>query len=211
MLDTQALIDAMESAYATWGYPIVFLGAMLENTILLGLLLPGGTLVVLGAVYAQNGAMELPLVLLLAWVGTILGASLDFMLGRFGLQARLAETRLHVRLEPRLDLAERFLQRYGIGAFVLAHFAGHIRSFVAITAGITNLPVRRFLLAEGIAALVWNTVFVGLGFALGKHVDTLQRIIGQAGLMFLLAAVLGYGTYYIIRRVANSRRPAQYE
>jgi hypothetical protein len=31
-------------------------------------------------------------------------------------------------------------------------------------------------------------------------VDTLQRVIGQAGLIFLLVAVVGYGTYYIIKR-----------
>src|SRR5947209_12880114 len=117
--------------------------------------------------------MELPLVLLLAWAGTMLGASLDFALGRLGLQSRLAGTHVYTRLEPRLDVAERFLQRYGIGAFLLAHFVGHIRSFVAITAGITKLPIRRFLLAEGIAALVWNAIFVGLGYTLGKHVDTL--------------------------------------
>src|SRR5437588_2973354 len=114
MLDTQALIDIMQDAYATWGYPIVFLGAMLENTILLGLVLPGGTLVVLGAVDAQNGSMELPLVLLLAWTGTVLGASLDFALGRLGLHSRLAGTHLYARFEPRLQVAGRFLQRYGI-------------------------------------------------------------------------------------------------
>jgi membrane protein DedA with SNARE-associated domain len=177
-------------------------------------LLPGGTLVVLGAVYAQNGSMELPLVLLLAWAGTVLGASLDFTLGRLGLQSRLAGTRLGARFEPRLQGAEQFLQRYGIGAFLVAHFVGHVRTFVAITAGITNLPVRRFLLAEGIAALVWNSIFVGLGFTLGKHVDALQRVMGQAGLVFFLVAALGYGTYSIIKRrrrhgaVSETRRDA---
>lgn len=207
MPDTNALIDGMQNAYATWGYPIVLLGAMLENTILLGLLLPGGTLVVLGAVYAHNGSMELPLVLLLAWTGTVLGASLDFTLGRLGLQSRLAGTSLYTRIEPRLNVAGRFLRRYGIAAFLLAHFVGHIRSFVAITAGITRLPVRRFLLAEGIAALVWNLMFVGLGYALGAHVDALQRVTGRAGLVFLLVALAGYGAFYVVKR-RRARAPA---
>lgn len=200
MVDTHAIMDGIQNAYATWGYPIVLLGALLENTILLGLVLPGGTLVILGAVYAQNGAMELPLVLLLAWAGTVLGASFDFALGRLGLQSRLAGPKLHTRLEPRLQAAERFLQRYGIGAFLLAHFVGHIRSFVAITAGITNLPVRRFLLAEGIAALAWNVVFVGLGYTLGTHVDALQAVVGRAGLIIVLAALVSYGAYSVFKR-----------
>jgi membrane protein DedA with SNARE-associated domain len=46
---------------------------LLENTALLGLVLPGGSLVLLRAVYAQQGAMTRPLVLVLGWLGMVLG------------------------------------------------------------------------------------------------------------------------------------------
>jgi len=75
-------LNLLRDAYAAWGYDIVFLGAFLENTVLLGLILPGGALVMLGAVYAHQGSMALPAVFLLAWLGMVAGTSIDYLLGR---------------------------------------------------------------------------------------------------------------------------------
>lgn len=204
MPDLHDLVDGLRDAYATWGYPIVFLGAMLENTILLGLVLPGGALVVLGAVYAHQGSMALPAVLLLAWLGMVAGTSIDYVIGRLGLQSALHRVRLGSRLDPHLRKAKQYLERYGAWAFLLAHFIGHIRSFIAITAGTSQLPYRRFLLYEGIAALVWNLLFVGAGYVLGENVDRLQQIMGRAGIGVALAAVVAYGLYRLARRTRRS-------
>ena len=136
MPDPQHIMEALRAAYSTWGYPLVLLGALLENTALLGLVLPGGSLVLLGAIYAQRGAMALPLVLVLGWLGMVLGTSLDYALGRWGLHSTLGRTHLMARLEPKLDAARRFLARHGAWALVLDHFIGHVRSLVAIPAGV---------------------------------------------------------------------------
>jgi hypothetical protein len=49
MPDLHHVVDALRTAYDTWSYPIILIGALLENTALLGLVLPGGSLVLLGA------------------------------------------------------------------------------------------------------------------------------------------------------------------
>lgn len=162
----------------------------------------------LGAVYAHNGSMALPLVLLLAFLGTVAGTSLDYALGRFGLQSVVRHTHIASRLEPRLVMAERFLERRGVWAFLLAHFIGHVRSFLAITAGMTRLPVRRFLLYEGVAALAWNIVFAGTGYLLGENLDRLQSLMGRGGLAVGLVVLMCYGTYRVVRRVRDARRVA---
>jgi membrane protein DedA with SNARE-associated domain len=190
--DLHHLIDALRAAYGAWGYPLILVGALLENTALLGLVLPGGSLVLLGAVYAQQGTLALPLVLLLGWLGMILGTGVDYALGRWGLRSALGRTRFVARLEPKLAEAERFLERYGMWALLLAHFIGHVRSFVAITAGASRLPYRRFLLYEAIAALAWNIVFVGAGYLAGENLGLLQRLSGGAGLAVGAAAVVAY-------------------
>lgn len=205
MPDLQHLIEVLRMAYATWGYPIVLLGALLENTALLGLVLPGGSLVLLGAVYAQQGAMALPLVLLMGWLGMVLGTSVDYALGRWGLRTSLGHTRLMPRLEPKLAEAERFLERHGAWALLLAHFIGHVRSFVAITAGAGRLPYRRFLLYEGIAALAWNIVFVGAGYIVGENLHLLSRFIGGAGLVIALLLALAYAGYRLRARALARR------
>lgn len=208
MPDPQQVVDALRTAYATWGYPVVLLGALLENTVLLGLVLPGGSLVLLGAVYAQRGTLALPLVFALGWLGMLLGTSLDYALGRWGLRpVSRRSPRLAEWLEPKLAEARRFLARHGAWALVLAHFIGHVRSFVALTAGASRLPYRRFLVYEGIAALAWNVVWVTAGYLVGENLDRLQHLLGGAGLGLAGLALVGYGVYRLLARRRPPRRP----
>jgi membrane protein DedA with SNARE-associated domain len=208
MPDLHHLLDALRTVYGAWGYPLVLVGALLENTALLGLLLPGGSLVLLGAVYAQQGMMSLPLVLVLGWLGMVLGTSVDYALGRWAMTAALGRTSLAVRLEPKLQDARRFLARHGAWALVAAHFIGHVRSFVAITAGMSRLPYRRFLRYEAIAALAWNLVWVLAGYTLGDNLERLQRLMGGAGLAIVCAAVIGFVAYRFLARRRSRRHAA---
>jgi membrane protein DedA with SNARE-associated domain len=205
MPDLSHVIDALRAAYDTWGYPLVLVGALLENTALLGLVLPGGSLVLLGAVYAQQGILAWPLVLVLGWLGMVLGTSLDYVIGRWALRATLGQTRLMARLEPKLGDAARFLERHGAWAFLLAHFIGHIRSFVALTAGTSCLPYRRFLRYEALAALAWNLIWVMAGYLVGAHLELLQRLMSGAGLAVMLAVVAGYLAYRLFARKRAAR------
>jgi membrane protein DedA with SNARE-associated domain len=66
----------------------VFLGTLGENTAFPGLLLPGNSLALLGAMYARLGTLQLGWVILLATLGTVLGYHIDYLFGRFVL-ARL--------------------------------------------------------------------------------------------------------------------------
>jgi len=205
MPDLHHVVDALRAAYGTWGYPLVLVGALLENTALLGLVLPGGSLVLLGAVYAQQGVLAWPLVLVLGWLGMVLGTSLDYAVGRWALRATFGQTRLMARLEPKLGEAERFLERHGAWAFLLAHFIGHVRSFVAITAGTSRLPYRRFLVYEGSAALAWNLVWIVAGYMVGEHLVFLERVMGGAGLILVLVAVAAYLGYRLFVRGRSVR------
>ncbi len=196
----QDLADSLRGAYGTWGYLIILVGALLENTALLGLLLPGGALVLLGAVYAQQGMLSLPLVFLFGSLGMIVGTSIDFALGRWGVRSTLWRMRSHPRLDAKLIEAKHFLLRHGVWALLLAHFIGHIRSFVAITAGMSRLPYGRFLSYEVIAALAWNLVWVTLGYVVGTNLGVFQRYMSGVGLGLVVAAVIGYFVYRHLHR-----------
>src|SRR5690242_14293882 len=112
----QTLINFLRDLYDHYGYLIVFLGALGENTALLGLVLPGGTLALLGAFYARQGTLNLFWVIFFAWIGTVIGYHVDYLLGRYAL-ARImarwggAKLGLRLRLAGRLRLARRLLAR----------------------------------------------------------------------------------------------------
>ena len=189
----QNLIDLLRNLYDQYGYLIVFLGALGENTALLGLALPGGTLALLGAFYARQGTLNLAWVIFFAWMGTVLGYHADYLLGRFALgkvMLRWGDSRLgkRMRLAGRLRLGRRMLAKYGGRAILLSHIVGHIRSFVALSAGATRMSYRRFLSFELVAALLWNTAFCLIGYAAGAEYERILPIIERAG--WIIAGVV---------------------
>ena len=207
------LIDALAPLYNQWGYLIVFLGVLGENTAVLGLVLPGGTLALLGAFYAREGTLALPLVVLFAWLGTVIGYSTDYLLGRYALGRAapvVMSSRLgrRLRLAGRLRQARRLLTRHGGKAIMISHTFGHLRSFVALTAGMTHMRYRRFLAFELVAALLWNTGYCLLGYLAGAERERLQLFIERGGWIALLVLALSYlGWRFVLPRL-RQRKPA---
>ena len=187
------LINLLRGLYDQYGYLIVFLGALGENTALLGLVLPGGTLALLGAFYARQGTLNIFWVIFFAWIGTVIGYHIDYLIGRYALRrimGRWGDSRLgrRLRLAGRLRLARRLLARYGGRAILVSHVVGHIRSFVALSAGATHMSYRRFLAFELLAALVWNIGFSVLGYLAGAEYERILHIVERAG--WIIAGVV---------------------
>src|SRR5215472_12446524 len=97
-------IKILGTFYEQYGYLTVFLGTLGENTALLGLLLPGNSLALLGAVYARLGSLNLGWVIVLASLGTMLGYHIDYLLGQFIL-ARITAKWSTSKLGRRIRLA----------------------------------------------------------------------------------------------------------
>lgn len=196
--------------YATFGYGLVFGGALAENTALLGLFLPGGTLAALGAFYARAGTLNLAWVIVLAWIGTVLGYHVDYLVGRFALSrgmARWGKSPLgrRLRLAGRMRLARAFLRRHGGKAILLSHTAGHLRSFVALSAGATSMSYPRFLAFELVAALIWSSVFCGVGYLIGAQIGTFLAIVERVGWVSLAVLVVAALAWYVAQRHRRSK------
>ncbi len=198
------LIARLGGLYEQYGYLIVFLGALGENTALVGLILPGGTLALLGAFYARAGTLNIGWVIFFAWMGTVLGYHVDYLIGRF-LLGRYAPawsaSRIgrRFRLAGRLRLGQRMLRKYGGRTIFISHAIGQLRSFVALSAGMTRMRYRRFLGYELISALFWTGGYCLLGYFLGAEFETLQGMIERWGLVLAGALVLLYLGWRMVR------------
>jgi membrane protein DedA with SNARE-associated domain len=185
----------------------VFLGTLGENTAFLGLFLPGNTLALLGAMYARLGTLSLGWVICLATLGTVLGYHIDYLFGRFILAhvaTKWSASRLgrRMRLAGRLRLARRLLTKYGGRAILISHFVGHLRSFVALSAGISKMNYRRFLGYELVAASLWNTGFCLFGYFLAAEAGRIETLFGGMSWVLIgLLALIFLAWYFLKRRV----------
>jgi len=213
------LIKLFGEFYDQYGYLVVFLGTLGENTAVLGLLLPGNSLALLGAAYARLGTLNLGWVILLASLGTILGYHFDYFIGRFVLVSvanRWSASRFgrRIRLAGRLRLARALLKKHGGKAILISHLAGHLRSFVALSAGMSHMPYLRFLGFEVVAATLWNTTFCLLGYFIAAEVDRLQVMLERSGWVILGALLLLFFAWRYFgqrmkQRIRQERRQAR--
>jgi membrane protein DedA with SNARE-associated domain len=214
-------IDLLKTLYDQYGYLIVLLGTLGENTVFLSLFLPGNLLVLLGAVYARVGTLNLGWVIFFASLGTIFGYHVDYLIGRFVLVhvvAGWSKSRLgrRLRLAGRLRLARMLITRHGGKAILISHLIGHLRSFVALSAGMTRMSYRYFLGYELIAASLWSTFFCLLGYFLATEIDQLQVLFARIGWILVGLLILLFLLWYVVRkrvkrRLQQTRRAARHK
>ncbi|MDQ3856655.1 MAG: hypothetical protein M3281_09725 [Chloroflexota bacterium] len=203
-LITQAL-HWIEPYYLSYGYGLVFLGAMLEHTFFLAWALPGGVLVALGGLYAQNGQLSLPLVILLAALGFTLGDHLDFIVGRRSthLLARVTRGRT-ARVSPAGGIRS-------VLALLVAYTNTVPRATMFMGGAASGLRYRRFLLLSLGCALVWSSVFSLLGYVLGRNRERLTSVlqaIGVGGQIAIATIALGLLAYWYLQRRKRQRAAA---
>lgn len=148
--------------------------------------------VLLGAGYAiERGALLWGPTLALGVVGVLAGDLLLYAMG-YAWGRRLAQ---HPRLarrftEERLARAQRFFDRYGDGAIVVARFVMGARAAIYFVSGSLRRPLGRFLLVDALACLVQVPLLVGLGAVAGEQVGRAAQRVGQVKLALLAVLVL---------------------
>lgn len=203
-------LDLAGGLYTAFGYWMVLLGAAFENTALVGWLLPGGTMVLFGGFYARLGRLDFPTVLLLGWLGVFAGNQFDYWLGRLGLYRVLTRFLPADTLNSGLGRAQRFLERWGALALVAAHFVGYTRMFVAISAGVSGVSFRRFLLYDALAAAAWAGIYCSAGYLLATNVGLLEAFYFRFGpaaviVIALILLVRVVGPRWLSRRARRAR------
>ena len=204
MHDLEAMARTLHATYTNWGYLLVFAGGLAESVAVIGLILPGGLLVIVGAVYAAQGMLPLAAVALLGWLGILSGTHLDYLCGRYGVRVLLRRPALARLIEPRLEGAKRRLDRSGIWAPIVAHILGHPRAYVAMASGISHRPYAQFLFYEMVAALIWTLLFVGGGYGLSNNLALLKGLMGGAGFLIVFSLI----AVFLGRRALARTRPA---
>lgn len=162
-LDLAGMIQAV-------GYVGLFIIIFAESGVLLGLFLPGDSLLFTAGFLASQGYGNIIILATVCFAAAVLGDSFGYAFGR------RAGPRVFVREEGwffRKAYVERmrvFFERHGGKAIVLARFTPVIRTFAPISAGVAGMPYRTFFFYNVTGGLLWAVGIVGLGYLLGNTV-----------------------------------------
>lgn len=159
-------------------------GIMLETSVLVGLIVPGDTIVIVAAT-AVEGAVEYFALAVAVIIGALTGESIGFALGRF-FGPRIRASRLGRRLGERNWIrAENYLARRGGIAVFVSRFLPVLHSLIPITVGMSAMRYRTFIAWTAPACTIWSFAYVSVGaFAAGSFAGMLDRL-HYAGYIFV--------------------------
>lgn len=184
--------DSVHTLFKDYGYVAVFVGTLSENTLFVGLIVPGSLVIILAGISAHDGDFSAPIALVVGVAGTIIGDTISYCLGRFGWSrfGFLRKATESVR-EPILSRGSAFVLTY--------HFAGYTRVVGPAAAGLLRMPFRQWAPADYGGAVLWVTAYIAIGYALGiagitlDSTDEYFRYL-EWGLL-VLVLIFGYQMY----------------
>lgn len=208
MTTTQGILgeitDWATSLMETMGGPGAGLAIAMEN---LFPPIPSEVILPLAGFTAAKGDMNL--VSAIAWTtaGSVVGAIALYYIGMVLGRDRIV--RLAVRL-PLIKLSdvektEAWFNKHGGKAVFFGRFIPIFRSFISIPAGLERMAMPKFLLYTTAGSLIWNTVFILLGYKLGQHWDVVETYVGAYS-KFVVAAVIIAVIVFVVLRIRSMRR-----
>ena len=182
--------------FTSYGYAAVFFGVLLENT---GVPVPGETMVLAGGALAHAEQLSLGWVIGVAILGATLGDNFGFAIGRRGGRRLVERHGARIGVTPaRLREFDAFFEKYGPKTVLVARFITGLRVVCAILAGGSEMTWPTFVVFNAAGAVLWSTTIALVGYFLGRSWDTIERLIGGAGLAGLVVAIV-LVTIWIVR------------
>lgn len=189
------LLTFAENLINRWGVVIIPIGAFLENSVILGFIFPGVTLIFLSGFVARTTDVSLVYVILLAVLGSIVGDNFDYFIGRK--MGRVVETK--PLFQKPILAVEPFLEKHGIWAVFAGRFSGWSRAWVALACGAIKFNYPKFLIVSSISAIVWTSAWIIGGYLLGGNRQLIEDWFSRASLLVWLLFVLGLAYYFRTR------------
>jgi len=196
------MFDQLSDFIKDYGYYALFVGTFLE----------GETILVLGGLAAAAGDLDLWLVIVVAFCGSLAGDQTVFFIGRF-LGARILGwlTANRPWRQARVDKVHRLMERHHVMLLLGFRFLYGLRNIIPLVIGSSGVKTSRFIFLNIVGAAVWAVTVACGGFLFGH---ALELFIGKAkGIVLLgvasIAVIIWIARHIYLRRAARRTKQSE--
>jgi membrane protein DedA with SNARE-associated domain len=166
----------------------------------LGVPSPGETALVLAAVLASQGKLQIWLVILIGVSSAILGDNAGYWLGRrFGREVLEAPGPFRKRRVEVIAAGDRFFDRHGPKAVFFARWIALVRFAAAWLAGINEMQFRQFFVWNALGGISWGVTYGLVGYFAGSAAADAITSFGIYAAVALVILIIGGYSYLKLR------------
>ena len=185
-----SLFDALVSLVLTHGYIVVFAAVALDCA---ALPIPGELLLLTLGGLAGQGHLDPASGVAAAAAGVLVADAVTYWIGRVHGQRVFSKVRLGQRWTP------------GATTLIFGRFVIGARMMVAPMAGARRLPFGRFVLWNGLGAMLWAAAFVAIGYAAGANLGTVKEYWGSLTTVMQIAVAVAAVSLLTVKLVGATR------
>ncbi len=158
------------------------------------------------AYHAQQGDMNIFLVILSGIAGSLLGAVINYYLA-LTLGRRIIYSLANHRIakfllisEAKIKKSEEFFIKYGNISTFTGRLLPGIRQLISIPAGLSRMNLKSFLFFTFLGSGLWTVVLAMLGYASGANKELLQEYYREITISLVIFVAVVFIVYIIIKR-----------
>ena len=193
------------TTYGPWIYLVLFLIVFFETGVVVTPFLPGDSLLFATGALAGAGVIDIFGVLTLLTAAAVIGDNTNYFIGRSVGPRVFTEHRRYLKHEYLLR-TQRFYERHGGKAVVIARFMPIIRTFAPFVAGVGRMRYPRFLAFDVGGGILWVWSFGLLGYFFGSR-PIIKENFGLAIIGVIVISLLPM-IFGGLRAHLNRSRPA---
>lgn len=159
-------IHILTQYFIQYGAFFIYLIVLLEYMNLPGF--PAGVIMPLSGIWAAQGEISFPTVMLLTVAAGLTGSWILYLLGRFGGNKLLGfYFRKFPKHRPVIEEKMNYLREKGCAGVFVSKLLPMVRTLISIPAGMVKMDFMRYTVSSVCGIFLWNLAFVGAGYFFG--------------------------------------------
>ncbi len=171
------LVFDVDMIIKTGGILAITLIVFAECGLLVGIVLPGDSLLLAAGVFAGRGHLPLDWLIVMVVLASIVGYEVGYSFGKKIGPKLFSRKDGFLFREEYIGRTEVFFKRYGAATLIAGRFVAHIRTLIPLIAGASRMDRKKFFSFNIAGALLWGGGLILLGYFLGVRVPNIDYYI----------------------------------
>ena len=191
-----------------FGYLGVFFLILIENVFPP---IPSEVILLFSGFFSTYTNLSVLYMIVASTLGSFLGAIILYYIGKIFNKERLKKI-VNGRLgkilflkENDIDKADEWFDNKGNKSVFFCRFVPIVRSLISIPAGMSEMPMGKFIIYTICGSMIWNTVLICLGYRLGSNWEYVLTILDKYQIIVIVILVIIFG-YVIIKFYRKKRK-----